>query len=279
MNPFTYREYHSTLLPSNHKPLTSHLAIVAHQDDAEIIGYSGIQACFQQQDQWFSTITMTNGGGASRGGRYRDVSNDALSEIRQSEQEKAAVIGEYAFCQQWQCSSQRLKENSEQATQQLAETLAEMKPSVIYTHNPFDRHATHVTVMKITLAALQRVIGQNPDYQPTLFGVEVWGSLDWLPDHYRIELDCSKMPNLEQALIGVHDSQIDGNKGYDTAVLGRRRANATFASTHSEDQFQSVNLAIDLTQVLIGDASLSKLMSDVLTTFTEEKLEGLGTFA
>ncbi|GLQ31599.1 PIG-L deacetylase family protein [Litoribrevibacter albus] len=270
MDNFVCREFCSPLLEDHHKSSTTHLAVIAHQDDAEIVGYSGIQASFQRTDSWFSSITLTNGSGASRGGRYQNASNDALSLIRQHEQEKAALLGEYAFCQQWLCSSQTLKDQRNLAVQQLTNELDQIRPSTIYTHNPFDKHGTHITVLTIVLDALKSVIQTNPSYQPKVYGVEVWGSLDWLPNQFRIELDCSPMPNLEQALIGLYDSQIDGNKGYDTAVLGRRQANATFSDSHTEDQARSVNLALDLSPITQGIISLNDLTDEILKTHFEE---------
>ena len=254
---------------------TTHLAIVAHQDDAEIIGYSAIHECFQRTDQWFGTITLTNGGSASRGGRYEQVSDSELSEIRQREQIKAAQLGEYSFCQQWLATSQQIKRDQDGASTQLSNTLLKVLPEVIYTHNPFDKHASHRAVLSIVISALQEINKIHPDYKPKVLGIEVWGSLDWLPDQYKVELDCSPMPNLEQALIGLYDSQIDGNKGYDRAVLGRRASNATFNSSHSNDTLRSVNIGIDLSHLTASETSLTEFSEQVLKAFTTEKLSNL----
>ena len=62
--------------------------------------------------------------------------------------------------------------------------------------------------------------------------------------------------NLAQALIGVYDSQVAGGKRYDLAIMGRRRANATFYQPRSVDQFDLIDFAMDLTP-LIEDESLS----------------------
>jgi len=254
---------------------TTHLAIVAHQGVAEIIGYSASQSCFQKPEQWFGAITLTNGGGASRGGRYHGVSDSTLSEIRQKEQIKAAQLGEYSFCQQWLATSQQIKLDQDTASSQLSNTLLKVLPKVIYTHNPFDKHASHRAVLSIVILALKKVAKTHPDYKPKVLGIEVWGSLDWLPDQYKVELDCSPMPNLEQALIGLYDSQIDGNKGYDRAVLGRRASNATFNSSHSNDTLRSVNIGIDLSHLTASETSLTEFSEQVLKAFTTEKLSNL----
>ena len=41
---------------------TTHMAISAHQDDIEIMAYSGILECFGKEDQWFMGAVVTNGG-------------------------------------------------------------------------------------------------------------------------------------------------------------------------------------------------------------------------
>lgn len=279
MPEFQTNDYFSPLLKSNHHQKTTHLAIVAHQDDAEIIGYSGIHRCYQSSEQWFSCITLTNGSGASRGGKYQNISDHELSVIRQSEQIKAAQLGEYAYCQQWLCNSKELKTHQTHAINQLANTIAITRPDTVYTHNPFDKHATHITVMNIALQAIKQVQNNDPTYTPKVYGVEVWGSLDWLPELYRIDLDCSPMPNLEQALIGLYDSQIDGNKGYDTAVLGRRLSNATFHSSHSEDTLRSSNIALDLSLVANGTLSLKSYSQEILDVFINEKKSILSSAA
>ncbi len=52
---------------------TTHLAIGAHQDDIEFMALHGILQCFNQDDRWFSGITITDGGGSSRSGPIREV--------------------------------------------------------------------------------------------------------------------------------------------------------------------------------------------------------------
>ena len=57
------------------------------------------------------------------------------------------------------------------------------------------------------------------------------------------------------SLIGLFDSQIAGGKRYDLAVLGRRRAHATYRESHQLDRSTALSLAMDLTP-LLQDAGL-----------------------
>ena len=58
---------------------------------------------------------------------------------------------------------------------------------------------------------------------------------------------------LAGALNGIFDSQIAGGKRYDLAVPGRRRANATFFSSHMTDAADSLAFAMDLTPLIQND--------------------------
>jgi len=59
---------------------------------------------------------------------------------------------------------------------------------------------------------------------------------------------------LAAELGGVFGSQIGGGKRYDLAVLGRRRANATFLESHSVDHSDAVSYAMDLTPLVRDDS-------------------------
>ena len=51
---------------SRKKPIT-HLAIVAHKDDGEMVGMQGITSCFK--DGGFALIVLTDGGNCPRDGK------------------------------------------------------------------------------------------------------------------------------------------------------------------------------------------------------------------
>ena len=87
-----------------------------------------------------------------------------------------------------------------------------------------------------------------------VYGCEVWRNLDWMLDGEKIVHDVSGHENLAAALNGIFNSQIAGGKRYDLAVLGRRRANATFFESHGVDQSEgSSAFAMDLTPLAQDD--------------------------
>ena len=87
----------------------------------------------------------------------------------------------------------------------------------------------------------------------TVHGCEVWRNLDWMPDAEKVVQDVGAHENLAAALNGIFDSQIAGGKRYDLAVLGRRRANATFFESHGVDQSDALAFAMDLTPLAHDD--------------------------
>lgn len=234
---------------------TTHLAIGAHQDDLEFFAYHGIEACFAKQNAWFTGITCTDGAGSSRIGPYAEVSDQEMQNIRLEEQRKAASIGEYAAVAQLGYSSAQIKDASDPScVDDLFAILSLAQPEVVYLHNPADKHDTHIAVTLRSIAALRRLPAEQRPKQ--VWGCEIWRALDWLLDEDKGLLPTSARPNLQAALNGVFDSQIQGGKRYDLAVMGRRLANATFFDAHSADNETGFTWAMDLAP-LIHDDNLS----------------------
>jgi LmbE family N-acetylglucosaminyl deacetylase len=233
---------------------TTHLAVSAHQDDIEIMAYDGISRCFGKSDNWFTAVVLTDGSGSPRSGLYKDFTDEQMREVRKQEQKKAAVIGGYSALVMLEHKSSEVKDpDNHVIVSELKEIIKSAKPQSIYTHNPADKHMTHV-------AAALRVIGalrELPDdlHPEKLYGCEVWRSLDWVCDEDKVVFDVSNYPNIASALIGVFDSQISGGKRYDFAVTGRRAANAVFHEYDATDVSDALSYAIDLTP-LITDRSL-----------------------
>jgi LmbE family N-acetylglucosaminyl deacetylase len=231
----------------------THLGVGAHQDDLEIMAYRGILDCYRKPDRWFGAVTCTSGGGSPRSGPYAGYSDEEMARLRRAEQEKAAVIGDYGVLVQLNHASSVVKDPKNPAlTDDLDRILSVARPGVVYTHNPADKHETHLSVVLAVLAALRgRPAAERP---ARVLGCEVWRSLDWLDDRDKVPLDVSGRDHLAAALVGVYDSQIAGGKRYDLAMIGRRRANASFFEAHGTDDAEELWFAMDLTP-LVADAT------------------------
>lgn len=259
---------------------TTRLAIVAHQDDVEILAYSGIQACYKNEEEGFSAIILTSGVNSPRKGKYKEVTGAEMREIRRQEQINAAKLGDYRSLTMLGYESSAVKNNEDtHLVEELSKMILEFKPTVIYTHNLADKHETHVAVAMRVLEALKSI---RDEYRPEkLYGCEVWRGLDWVMDEDKVLLDTSNRPDLALGLLKVFESQIDGGKRYDLAEIGRRHANVTFASSHEVDELESGNFAIDMTKWIEKDSLkpeeimeeyIEKLKADIIGRI--QKMEG-----
>jgi LmbE family N-acetylglucosaminyl deacetylase len=233
---------------------TTMMGISAHQDDLEFMAYDGILKCFGRNDRWFTGVVVTNGAGSPRNGPYENYSDAEMQKIRQTEQKKAAYVGEYAAQILLNYSSATVKDpNNQTVVTELRQLLWATKPQIVYTHNLADKHETHVATVLKVIQAIREL--PEPERPEKLYGCEVWRDLDWLPDAAKVVFDLSARENLAMALMGVFDSQIAGGKRYDLAIAGRRRANATFSATHAVDTATGLGYAMDLTP-LVRDVNL-----------------------
>ncbi len=252
--------------PAEAQARTSHLGIGAHQDDLEFMAFHGIATCYEQGGAWFSGITCTDGGGSARSGAFADKTDDEMKAIRAEEQRRAAELGQYSYMAQLGFASAMIKDTDSRVTlvDQLEQYLLFSQPEVLYTHNPADKHASHVAVFHAVIEALHRI----PPYSrpKKVYGCEVWRDLDWLQPEDKVALDASGHPELAKKLNACFESQIAGGKDYGKAVLGRRHANATFYDSHTVDAVDQLWFAMDLTPLIEDDAPDVK-------AFVEAKLD------
>ena len=230
----------------------THLGIGAHQDDLEIMAFHGIQKCFGSRELWFGGVTCTDGAGSPRAGEYASFTDADMAALRRREQEKAAVLGNYGVLAQLNYASAEVKDiGTGHLKADLVKILRTARPEVVYTHNPVDKHDTHLAVVFTALAALREL---EPDERPTtVYGCEVWRGLDWMDDADKVPLDVACRETLSTALIGVYDSQVEGGKRYDLATAGRRRANAVYFQSHATDEAEQLWFAMDLTPLVRDD--------------------------
>ncbi len=232
----------------------THLGVAAHPDDLEIMAFHGILKCFGSRADWFFGIIATDGAGSPRDGFYKKYSDEEMKAVRKKEQKKAAIVGEYGAVAFLNYSSAEVKDpKNPHPGLDIKDLFRLARPRMVYTHNPADKHDTHVATGLRTIQAIRDL---PPDLRPEkLLGCEVWRDLDWLSDEDKVGLDVSEHQNLATSLVSVFDSQVSGGKGYDMATIGRRRAHATYYATHDVDVATSMIFAMDLTP-LVDDPAL-----------------------
>lgn len=257
-------------------PRITRLGIGAHQDDLEFMAFHGILACYQDDAEYFGGVTCTNGNSSARTGPYAGYTDAEMMAARRREQNAAAVMGHYGVMIQLDYPSSAVKGSAASALRNdLKQILAATRPRIVYTHNPADKHDTHVGVVVAALQAMREL--PRTERPQKVWGCEVWRNLDWLPDADKVLMDVSGHENLAAALNGVFDSQIAGGKRYDLATQGRRRANATFFEPHAVDKTTQLAFGMDLTP-LVADESrdIVTYVGDLIEKFrsdVERKLQ------
>lgn len=257
---------------------TTHLAVGAHPDDVEILAIHGILACFRRADRWFTGVVLTDGKGAPRRGPYADATDAEMQAIRRREQKQAAVVGAYGAQVLLDYPSAVVKNPEIPASVEDLEALfAATHPEIVYTHNLADKHDTHVSTALRVIAALRRLPAAARPAR--VYGCEVWRDLDWLVDEDKIALDCSSREHLQAALLAVFDSQISGGKRYDLAVMGRRRAHATYHASHAVDAATHLVYAMDLTPLVVDpDLEIQSYIQAHLRRFAEDVTSRVAKF-
>src|ERR1700709_814859 len=166
----------------------THLGIGGHQDDLEFMAFQGILQCYASKTKWFGGVTCTNGSGSSRAGKFKKFTDEQMMVVRRKEQNKAAKLGKFGVMIQLDYPSSAVKSATDASLKEdLKKILSATKPEVIYTHNPADKHDTHIGVVIATIQALREL----PRHQrpKKVIGCEVWRDLDWLPDAKKVLMD------------------------------------------------------------------------------------------
>lgn len=252
----------------------THLGIGAHADDLEFMAMHGIAEC-RAGCGVFGGVVVTDGAGSVRAD---GLTESELRSVRREEQRGAARLGGYAIVAQLGFPSAETKNSPESVEDELGRILTHTSPRVVYTHNPADRHDTHVAVCGAVIRALRRLpVGRRPS---CFLGCEVWRDLDWLTGGDRVRLDCGGDADFADRLAAVFRSQIDAGKRYDLAVAGRRRAQATFDEPRQADAATMVTLAMDLTPLLADDSlSASDYVLGCVDRFRDDVAGRLRRFA
>ncbi len=251
----------------------THLGIGAHQDDLEFMAFHGISECFASGKKWFGGVTCTNGSGSARAGKFKKFSDAQMMALRRREQNAAAVAGRYGVMIQLDYPSSAVKRAADAALKNdLKKILTATRPQIVYTHNPADKHDTHIGVVVAAVQAMREL--PRARRPKKVIGCEVWRDLDWLPDADKVLMDVSGHDKLAAALNGIFVSQIAGGKRYDLATLGRRSANATFFKPRATDAAGQVIFGMDLTP-LVNDETQD--MAEFVCGFIEKFREDVKT--
>jgi LmbE family N-acetylglucosaminyl deacetylase len=229
---------------------TAYLGVGAHPDDLELMAAYPILQGMESHSSRFSGVVVADGAGSPGGERL--LTDQEMRILRRQEQREAADLGNYAALFQLAYPSSVLKgPGHSDAVDDLEKILKALRPQEVYTHNLADKHDTHVAVLLKLVAAIRRLpMDQRPR---RLIGCEAWRDLDWLSDEDKVAMPVENLA-VSEALIKVFQSQIQSGKRYDLAALGRRRAHATYQSSHTVDKYGGLILGMDMTPLMLDDS-------------------------
>ncbi len=255
---------------------TTDLCITAHQDDVEFWAFGAISACRKDENRHFTGVTVADGAGSPRSGRFASMTDEDMKKVRITEQNEAAKIGSYSAQLQLYYSSKAIKDKNNTALiNELAAIIEASSPKTLYIHNLADKHDTHVAVSLRVIDALNLLPKEK--WPEKIIALEGWRDLDWLSDDEKVLFDCAD-EELFLKLVSVYESQIAGGKRYDVASVGRRRANATFFSSHSVDAFESVSYGMDITDELKSGKAPFEIILSAMERFKADVLERIKKF-
>jgi LmbE family N-acetylglucosaminyl deacetylase len=251
----------------------THVGVGAHADDLELMAFHGIAHCLATPGAWFGGAVASDGARAPRTGRFSGLGDRELREVRRAEQRAAAQRGRYAAVAQLDYPSPAVVAGDAHLVDDLFTFLDAARPRVVYTHDPGDRHATHVATCAATVAALRRL---PAEWRPArVYGCEVWRSLDWLAEEDLVRLDVSGHDETWRALLACFPSQTEGARPYERGALGRAQANAVFSEARAAGGGGGVWLALELTPLLRDETlTLSEFVSERVERFRAELLRG-----
>lgn len=282
-NPISYIPKKGALEDALHN--TRVMAIGAHQDDNEIMGFPGIAECYNSNSQriaWFFqtvffyvggfvkdlpprkeksffAVVVTNGKGSPKSRKYAGIKPEEMVALRNAEQIKVAKKGRYAGVILLNHESSDVKKENPGVEAEIRSLIEDAKPRVIFTHSLLDSHETHAGVAARVIYALRDLRAR---YMPEhVYCPEVWRGQDWMNHEDLVTFDVTKRLRLAKRLLSVYKSQIAGGKNYGEATLARWKANATYYESHDVDVGKARVLAIDIRPLLdIPDLSKEKII-------------------
>ena len=252
---------------------TNLLAIGAHHDDIEVMAMDGILKAYGSKKYSFYACVLSDGAHFSKMGKYSDISDKEMIETRNQEQIRASQIGEYANLVFLKHTREDIENNEKDVViKNIQKVILEVQPDVVYTHNIFDKGDIHTLT---AIRVIEAILGLEEDKRPRLlYGCEIFRSLDWLPDKYKVVFDLSENKELQSRLIGVYDTRMEQSRNYNKAVVGRKLAHATFGNSNSSiDEEKLIWYGINLTPVIQKGITLDEYCVKILNDFNKELLE------
>lgn len=228
------------------------MCVGAHPDDIELMAPHAIWECrLHEARKRFVGVVVTRGSRMPRSLKMEGMSREQIAALRKKEQKAAARRGRYSALIMLDRESADLRSRRVlEIIEQLKVLFRLARPKYVITHQLMDTHTTHVGV---ALAVVEALCGLPISMRPRrLFGMEVWGGLDWLPERRRRVWLLNGAKQFHRRLLRVFDSQREVGKNYADAAVARARAHTTFLWADRADPAEEVILGLDMTPLIHG---------------------------
>ncbi|MDF1678813.1 MAG: 6-phosphogluconolactonase, partial [Legionellaceae bacterium] len=234
---------------------TTQLGVGAHPDDVEIMAGPDMLAA---KDTWL-TLVVTDGAATSNtlNGDYAKYSPEALTNMRQAEQRKAAkranvplIICKFPTAAIAGDMGTETLDDAKKTMSSLVQAMPNL--TTVIGHQPSDVHDTHIRVLALQVHAL-RTLSDMQLKGITVLGREVWGLMLAIEARLRKKLVMTEAELDEWAeLIAVYESQIAGQgRDYSLTTIERARGNAGYQThPHGANPPVGLLLALDLTDLV-----------------------------
>ena len=136
----------------------THLGIGAHQDDLEFMAFHGILACFATRRPNGLAASPAPTAPAARAPAVYNIYRRADDGRPPARTKRGGDAGQYGVMIQLDYPSSAVKSPTDAALKNdLKQILAATRPEIVYTHNPADKHDTHIGVVDRGVAGDARV--------------------------------------------------------------------------------------------------------------------------
>ncbi|MBM4309385.1 MAG: hypothetical protein FJ119_00330 [Deltaproteobacteria bacterium] len=192
-----------------------HLIVAPHPDD-DVIGAGGMMALLARLRRPVAVVYVTTGAPAGRrsAGMASARRAEALDALR-------VVQARAAFFLPF--TSKDVRDEPARVSSVLLRIMNRVQPMALYLPCPFEQHATHQAVTRMTVEALRRCRTGACE----LWGYSVWSALPSSP--FVRSVDITRVAQLKRAAIEQHKSQVFF-KDYAGGILGLNRHAAVFST-------------------------------------------------
>ncbi len=253
---------------------TNLLAIASHHDDIELMAMDGVLKAYGSKKYAFYACVVGDASNCNKIGKYADCSDKELMETRNQEQARASQIGEYEDLILLKKSQSDIEDlDNTTIVKELQKIILDINPDVVYTHNIFDRNLSHV---RLALKVIEAILALPEESRPRLlYGCEIFRSLDWLPERYRVNFDISDNKEIQSRLIGVYDTMAEHSQNFAKAVVGRKLSNATFLGDKMGEEDKMLWFGLNLTPVISKGIPLKDYVIKILNDYNKEMLDNI----